>query len=102
MTAAEEGSERVDTDKSRRDIGSEIRQLKQHISQDQPSLEEQEEVQKAYTDAMDKYVKHSDTHRDLETALKVLKEIFFSSMLYSSSVGVKNKQKKEAQWVLEA
>ncbi len=71
VTAAEEGSERVETDKSRRDIGSEIRQLKQHISKDQPSLEEQEEVQKAYTDAMDKYQKHSDTHKGLEMALKV-------------------------------
>ncbi len=94
VTAAEEGSERVETDKSCRDITSEIRLLKRHISKDQPSLEEQEKMQKAYTDAMEKYEKHLDTHRKLNTALNVIKEIFFR-MLYSHSVGVKEQQENE-------
>ena len=71
VTTAEEGSERVETDKSRRDISSEIRLLKQHISKDQPSLEEQEKMQKTYTDAMEKYEKHLIIHKKLKKTLRV-------------------------------
>lgn len=61
----------METDKSRKDITSEIKQLKQHINKDQPSVEEQEAVKKACAEAYEKFIEHQFTHKKLKKALKV-------------------------------
>ena len=71
VATAEEGCERIETDKSRKDIKTEITSLKRRISEDQPSIEEQEEVRKKYTTAMEDYQRQMTLHKRMKKTIRV-------------------------------
>ena len=68
---AEESGERIDTERSRKNIMTEIKTLKRHIAEDQPSLEEQEAVVQRYTTAMEEYQKLLTTVKTTKKTLQV-------------------------------
>ncbi len=71
ISAAEEGCERMKTTRNQRDINSLIHQLEKCISQDQPSLEDQEKVKKKYADAVENYQNQLTQQKKLRKTMRV-------------------------------
>ena len=61
----------MDTERSRKSINSEIKMLRRHIAEDQPSLEEQEVVVKQYATKMEEYQKMLTTVKTTKKTLLV-------------------------------
>ncbi len=69
---AEEVCPRIETDRSRQSIRSEIDKLMQRISEELPEKEEQERIDKEYVEAMERYQKTEKAIRNEQEALQVL------------------------------
>lgn len=69
--AAEEVCARVETDRSRKSIQSEIDKLRKRIDEELPQQAEQDKITEQYMEAMQRYERTSDAIRNEQTALKV-------------------------------
>ncbi len=61
----------METTKGQGDIKSEIRQLEEHISKDQPNLEEQEKKKKEYAEAVENYQEKLTQNKKLKKTMRV-------------------------------
>ena len=69
--AALQNCPRIETKRRRKDVESEIRKLKSFIEKQQPRIEEQDQIRKEYTEAMELFQETMSKIHQQKKALKV-------------------------------